>query len=120
MKLKVWSEEEAKNADDKQLFVKLKTVGGDIGLLVCDKNGEKIDAGSILIIDNDLHGIILCAALNKEIPLKTDFVGHALVTTEMEYKNIKMELAKETFMSSMVEMIKEKIDKHEKECSSTH
>ena len=80
MKLLIWNEKNVEGCNDKQIFFRLMedTDGsGDINLSAVDKTGSPLDRGSILLISENMKGIIINGAINQRIPIKTDFYGHA-------------------------------------------
>jgi hypothetical protein len=80
MKLLIWNEKNVQGCDDKQIFLRLMddTDGsGDINLTAVDKDGVALERGNILLVSKNIRAIIINGALNKDIPIKTDFYGHA-------------------------------------------
>lgn len=100
MKLKVWSEEEAKNSSDDQLFLKLEMCdhNRDIILGVFNKSGTKIESGNLLSIDNAFKVIIMIEGLNEIVPLKTDVTDTVLYYTRDEMSNICNSKIKDFFI----------------------
>lgn len=126
MKLKLYSKEEAENSIEDQLFLRLIPIEGnetDIALRVCDKNGKPITGGTILIIDQDLQGIIICQDLNEFVPLKTDFDDIPLFMTQIELskkRNLEVENNRNDMMHSISEGLKKKIEEEINQSCSKH
>lgn len=105
-KLRIWTEEFKTTGADDDLYLKLMYEDShDISLVACNKNGEKIDFGSILTLDLDYKIIIKRTGLNEKIDLLTDFKGTPLVedmkTVKDYHHDIAMQSAKHAFMEMM-------------------
>ncbi len=116
--LKIWSTEElTKITDVDQLFVKLEAIGErSILLCVCDKSGERIEAGSLLSLDQDnINGLILMSNISDVVPLKTDLDGELLYMCHHEYENhMKAELTIKV-LSDMSRKVQEEESKAQQE-----
>jgi hypothetical protein len=111
MKLKIWSEEEAKNSSEDQLFLRLenfKKRENDIILIVVDRYGKEIEDGTLLVIDQDFKIIVIPENLNEKIPLKSNVVGNVLTYTSQEMSNLRRERIRE-IMPNMSDLIIDKI-----------
>lgn len=111
-KPKVWKEEYKRTGNEKGHYIKLEpNTLGDILVVICDKNGEKIQQGStVLCFDFDYKVILLPENVNENFPLKTDFRGMPLVEESEIVKdhNIKMSM-----MSTIHEqLLKKEADEH--------
>jgi len=105
MKLKLWNEENTKNAAEDQLFLKLisEQKNEDLLLICCDKEGKEIEGGSLLVIDQDLRAIVKLRHINEKIPLKTDINNSLLIASEEEARNT-LELEGHTLFHSLTRM----------------
>lgn len=111
--LKIWNEEEAKNASDDQLFVRLKNKEKtDIILVVVDKSGNEIDNGNILVIDNDLKVIYTQESINEKILLKTNLKDEVLIYSNQDIVFLVSTKIRDSFSRKIASMIDEK-DKEE-------
>lgn len=121
MKLKIWSQEEAKNCNDDQLFVKLikENNNEDIDICCVDKKGDIIFNGLLMTIDQQYKIIAFEQAINELIPLKSDIWGFALHYTkyELEIKSHQMQKIHE---DNALKIFSSKLFSEEKESESKH
>lgn len=118
MKLKIWDKETVKNSSTDQLFLRLMKgrVNEDITLSVCDHMGTVIKDGHMLVIDQDLKGLILLRSLSEKIPLKTDMDGIPLLLTEEQVQRLHERDMKVKAVTTLIENMQQK----EKELSAHH
>lgn len=110
MRLKVWNEEEAKNAEEGQLFVKMESCPehADIHIYAVDKKGKRIEQGNLIIFDLDLKCLIIADHVSDDVPLKTDIDGLLLFMSEDEYRERTKSALHHGFMSKILGQVREK------------
>ena len=116
MKLKIWTEESKNDLDDEQLYVRLiKSNKEDIALIACKKDGEVIDAGNILFIDNDCKYLIPGMGLNECVPLITDILGCALMASSHDILFLENKLRTDKLREILMTHHKEECEECSKE-----
>lgn len=119
MKLKIWTNpEEHKDEPEDQLFLRLGSCPkhGDIYLGTCDKNGNELKGGTILVVDLDLKGLILLEGVKDDLNLKTDLDGTVLTISEEEMRARHSHDLKVHVMGQIMSGIEEQ----QKKQASTH
>jgi len=90
MKLKIYSKKAAENADDKQLFLKLRyrpDCETDINVEVVNKKGQRIKDGLLMIFDQDNELLVLDEGVSEKIPLKVHpLYGHLITLTPYDFR----------------------------------
>jgi len=104
--LKVW-EDRLDSDDADQLYLRLFPREKAIVLLTCYKNGDKIDAGTILQILTKHKVILINSGLNPLIPIKTDISNTPLYYTEEEIDDLDRKIAMEHFATAMSQKMNE-------------
>lgn len=114
MELKIWSEESKQEKDDKQIFLRLDNFKNEgVVLIACDKNGDEIECGGLLFVDNKCKCFISLTNINDSIPLKTDIYNSVLCYSTHEYEELRIDLAKQSFMKEMKKKSEEEENKLE-------
>jgi hypothetical protein len=75
--MELYSEEAAKP----KRFWKLEDISEDtIMLVICDEQGDLVDAGNILRIDKKTGRIVRCYCINSSLGLELDYNGQVKVS----------------------------------------
>lgn len=105
MKLKIYDENSINDKDD-QLFVTLDPQKEDIALIIVNKNGQALNGGNILLIDNDYRVIATFPGVDELIPLKTELAGNVLVYEMKDLVDMQRDIHKELLLEKIKERMK--------------
>lgn len=92
MRLQKYTKKAAAAASEDQVFLRLENAKHsraddvDVVLNLVDREGKKIEDGSLMYFDNDLEGVVLLNQVSSRYPLKTDISDTVAVIKENELR----------------------------------
>lgn len=115
-KYKIWKKS-LKEFDKETSYIRLsEDKDGDIGLAFVGQDGEPLEGGFILFIDQHLDSIILQDAIDPKFPLKTDTFFAPIVARYDEvhrYVNHKRKVSSVDIGNIIQKILKEKSPKEQ-------